>query len=323
MFGRRPHGAPLAPHALIPPLATPLCPSFLLLRHCLLPQVHTCDGKPVLRDFDALRKRYATVFRESGVALRGGWRRRFRFEPPSGGHSGLPTFCLDFERHSSLVTPRPGLALDGSMGVTEPREQVRCAAEAACDVVCERASPGPSGRGRAFSTMEMPSGPWWFDLCDLGTEGGSTRQARARHPSPASSTRCDSEEKQSHGRPSPPARPTHRLPARRHPARALALVHLSPARIRDVLAQPLLGRHCPHRFAKSGADRLLSRSSRVYPAVEQHLGLGSSLRGGGGRDITPVDRSRQGRARRSSLLARGGRSLRHLLALQGPSGERG
>jgi hypothetical protein len=89
------------------------------------PQVLTCDGKPVLRDFDALKKRYATVFRESGAALRGGWRRRFSFEPPGGSESGLPTFCLDYERHSNLVTPRPGLALDGSMGVTAPREQVR------------------------------------------------------------------------------------------------------------------------------------------------------------------------------------------------------
>jgi len=43
-------------------------------------QVKTVDGKPVLKDFDALRKRYATVFRESGVGLRGGWRKRFRFE---------------------------------------------------------------------------------------------------------------------------------------------------------------------------------------------------------------------------------------------------
>ena len=30
---------------------------------------------------------------------------------------------LDFERHESLVTPRPGLSLDGSMGVTPPRTQ--------------------------------------------------------------------------------------------------------------------------------------------------------------------------------------------------------
>ena len=87
-------------------------------------QVKTWDGKPVLKDFDALRKRYATVFRESGVNLRGDLRHRFRFEPEDPNTSGSITFCLDFERHSGLVTPRPGLALDGSMGVTAPREQV-------------------------------------------------------------------------------------------------------------------------------------------------------------------------------------------------------
>ena len=33
------------------------------------------------------------------------------------------TYCIDLERHSHLVTPRPGMPLDGSMGVTAPREQ--------------------------------------------------------------------------------------------------------------------------------------------------------------------------------------------------------
>ena len=32
-------------------------------------------------------------------------------------------FVIDFERHSSLVTPRPGMPLDGSMGVMPPRTQ--------------------------------------------------------------------------------------------------------------------------------------------------------------------------------------------------------
>ena len=76
--------------------------------------VQTVDGKVVLKDFEDLRKRYGTVFRESGAALRGTTRRRFVFGD---------AFVLDFERHESLVTPRPGLNLDGSMGVMPPRTQ--------------------------------------------------------------------------------------------------------------------------------------------------------------------------------------------------------
>jgi len=82
-------------------------------------QVKTIDGKVVLKDFDDLRKRYGAVFRESGHTLRGTVRRRFIF-----GARGAPArFVLDFERHESLVTPRPGLSLDGSMGVLPPRTQ--------------------------------------------------------------------------------------------------------------------------------------------------------------------------------------------------------
>ena len=82
-------------------------------------QVKTVDGKVVLKDFDDLRKRYGAVFRESGHTLRGTVRRRFLFAAP-----GAPaSFVLDFERHESLVTPRPGLSLDGSMGVLPPRTQ--------------------------------------------------------------------------------------------------------------------------------------------------------------------------------------------------------
>ena len=76
--------------------------------------VQTVDGRVVLRDFEELRKRYGTVFRESGATLRGTTRRRFVFGD---------AFVLDFERHESLVTPRPGLSLDGAMGVMPPRTQ--------------------------------------------------------------------------------------------------------------------------------------------------------------------------------------------------------
>ena len=63
-----------------------------------------------------------TVFRESGAALAGEVRKRFYFEREEGGEGG-ETYCLDYERHVSLVTPRPGLSLDGSMGCLPPREQ--------------------------------------------------------------------------------------------------------------------------------------------------------------------------------------------------------
>jgi len=83
--------------------------------------VKTVQGQPVLKDFDSFKKRYGTVFRESGAALRGEVRKRFYFERQDG--NATETYCLDFELHSSLVTPRPGLALDGSMGCLPPREQ--------------------------------------------------------------------------------------------------------------------------------------------------------------------------------------------------------
>jgi hypothetical protein len=83
----------------------------------------------VLKDFEALRKRYGTVFRESGSELRGHVHKRWRFEEgggegddDEGGGSGA-SFCLDFERHTSLVTPKPGLPLDGSLGITPARTQ--------------------------------------------------------------------------------------------------------------------------------------------------------------------------------------------------------
>ena len=107
----------------------------------------TVTGQPVLRDLDAIRARYGTVFRESGAELRVTVLKRLAFAPPDGG--ACPTYALDFERHVSLVTPRPGgrrssdrtparrpasaacippprlagLSLDGSMGVLPARTQ--------------------------------------------------------------------------------------------------------------------------------------------------------------------------------------------------------
>ena len=95
--------------------------------------VKTASGAAVLKDFEALKKRYTTVFRESGPTLKGDVRRRWYFEKPlparaEGGEEEEEaeegdTFVIDFERHSSLVTPRPGMPLDGSMGVLPPRTQ--------------------------------------------------------------------------------------------------------------------------------------------------------------------------------------------------------
>jgi len=71
--------------------------------------VRTVDGRPVLPDFEALKKRrpgtqmpetrplcsgwrlrrYGTVFRESGVGLRGGWRRRYCWQA-AGGKASSP-----------------------------------------------------------------------------------------------------------------------------------------------------------------------------------------------------------------------------------------
>ena len=84
--------------------------------------VKTVDGKPVLGDYESMRKRYATVFRESGSELRGAVRRRWYLEV-ARSPDAFPSYCIDYERHTSLVTPRPGLPLDGSMGCVPPRTQ--------------------------------------------------------------------------------------------------------------------------------------------------------------------------------------------------------
>jgi len=100
--------------------------------------VTTVEGTAVLKDFEALRKRYGTVFRESGASLKGALLKRFVFEIAADGDGVADdddddgggddeegdetcTFCLDFERHSDLVTPR--IQLDGSLGCHPPRTQ--------------------------------------------------------------------------------------------------------------------------------------------------------------------------------------------------------
>ena len=124
--------------------------------------IKTVEGRPVLADFEAIRKRYGTVFRESGAELRGEVTRQWAFVAADegdgdggvggggGGGGGdeeddgdeededdddgeEKTFCLAFERHSSLVTPKPGLPLDGSMGVAPPRTQDLCVLYKAVD----------------------------------------------------------------------------------------------------------------------------------------------------------------------------------------------
>ncbi|KAL1519991.1 hypothetical protein AB1Y20_023473 [Prymnesium parvum] len=119
--------------------------------------VRTATGAVVLKDFEAMKKRYMTVFRESGAELKGEVRRRWYFEkaaePDADEEEGTgDTFTIDFERHTHLVTPRPGqltslpfahrpspsvlpssasaqplsaagLPLDGSMGVLPARTQ--------------------------------------------------------------------------------------------------------------------------------------------------------------------------------------------------------
>ena len=79
--------------------------------------VTTLEGQSVLKDFESIRKRYSTVFRESGSTLRAELLKRFEFERPSAndgdgaedededededdfGDDGV-TYCLDFTRHT-------------------------------------------------------------------------------------------------------------------------------------------------------------------------------------------------------------------------------
>ena len=72
--------------------------------------VKTAAGASVLKDFEAVKKRYGTVFRESGATLRGEVRRRWYFEAAAEDgedeEGSGESYCIDFEQHTSLVSPR-------------------------------------------------------------------------------------------------------------------------------------------------------------------------------------------------------------------------
>ena len=89
---------------------------------CFASRVEVLDvvsQRPILADATAFRARFQTVFRESGRELQLRVLARLVFAPkkPSG-----TVMVLDLERHRSLVTP-VGPALDGSLGLREPRQQ--------------------------------------------------------------------------------------------------------------------------------------------------------------------------------------------------------
>lgn len=78
------------------------------------------SGKQVLKNLVDFKTRYGCVFRESGSSLKVTCSKRFVFENSKRPEMGL---CLDLEKHESLVTPRPGTRLDGSLGCLPPRTQ--------------------------------------------------------------------------------------------------------------------------------------------------------------------------------------------------------
>eukprot|EP00746_Dinoflagellata_sp_MGD_P162481 gnl/MRDRNA2_/MRDRNA2_90060_c0_seq1.p1 gnl/MRDRNA2_/MRDRNA2_90060_c0~~gnl/MRDRNA2_/MRDRNA2_90060_c0_seq1.p1 ORF type:complete len:344 (-),score=78.92 gnl/MRDRNA2_/MRDRNA2_90060_c0_seq1:146-1177(-) len=78
------------------------------------------SGKEILRDTADISARYGCVFRESGASLKVTTFKRFYYEVP---HKPDPSWCLDLEKHEQLVTPRPGMRLDGSLGTMPARTQ--------------------------------------------------------------------------------------------------------------------------------------------------------------------------------------------------------
>ena len=144
--------------------------------------VLTLTNATVLKDYEQIKARYGTVFRESGSELKAELKRRWTFEvcadddgeedEDNEGGTGRSTagmgagfsWSLDFEQHSSLVTPRPGLALDGSMGCTPPRTQdlvVLYQAEGG-ELTCMWIAPDKDGLG---SDGNVP--PEDIEKCDL------------------------------------------------------------------------------------------------------------------------------------------------------------
>jgi len=77
------------------------------------------SGGTIIKDRKTFKMRYGCVFRESGASLKVTTNKRFYFDA-SGKKA---TYCLDFEKHESLVTPTPGTRPDGSLGCRPPREE--------------------------------------------------------------------------------------------------------------------------------------------------------------------------------------------------------
>lgn len=77
------------------------------------------SGGAIIKDRKMFKMRYTCVFRESGAKLKVTTNKRFYFD----ASGKKPTYCLDFEKHESLVTPTPGTRPDGSLGCRPPREE--------------------------------------------------------------------------------------------------------------------------------------------------------------------------------------------------------
>jgi len=77
------------------------------------------SGGTIIKDRKVFKMRYGCVFRESGSSLKITTNKRFYFD----AKGKTPTYCLDFEKHESLVTPQPGTRPDGSLGCRPPREE--------------------------------------------------------------------------------------------------------------------------------------------------------------------------------------------------------
>ena len=78
------------------------------------------NGAQIIPTVKDIKLRYGCVFRESGNKLKVSCLKRYFFEDPNRPE---PTICIDFEKHESLVRPRPGPKFDGSMGTVGPATQ--------------------------------------------------------------------------------------------------------------------------------------------------------------------------------------------------------
>ena len=81
------------------------------------------SGNVLLKSTVEVLQRYGCVFRESGAGLRHETFRRW-FVDVVPGVSGGYSYCVDLEKHSSLVVPNPKLGrLDGALGTVGPATQ--------------------------------------------------------------------------------------------------------------------------------------------------------------------------------------------------------